>query len=170
MGPPSAGPQVGLFSFPFPVPSLCSSAHGRRTGDARKTLFIARLAYDATERDVEKAFDVYGRVRQVLIVRAPSGRPRGYAFIEYEDERAMRKAYKDGDGTRVRGRRVLVDVERGRTMDDWRPRRLGGGLGKTRADKPKQDKKSRKRGREPDPFAPPAPYRRSREPDRGRRR
>jgi hypothetical protein len=30
---------------------------------------------------------------------------------------------------KVDSRRVVVDVERGRTVPNWRPRRLGGGLG-----------------------------------------
>jgi len=38
-------------------------------------------------------------------------------------------AYKDADGLKLEGRRILVDVERGRTVDDWKPTRLGGGLG-----------------------------------------
>merc|ERR1712224_531109 len=37
-----------------------------------------------------------------------------------------------GDGLKINGRRVLVDVERGRTVRGWLPRRLGGGLGGTR--------------------------------------
>lgn len=41
-------------------------------------------------------------------------------------------AYKHGDGRKIEGRRVLVDVERGRTVKGWLPRRLGGGLGDTR--------------------------------------
>ena len=41
-------------------------------------------------------------------------------------------AYKQADGRKIEGRRVLVDVERGRTVPNWRPRRLGGGLGTTR--------------------------------------
>ena len=57
---------------------------------------------------------------------------RGYAFIEFEREADMRAAYKRGDGRKIDGRRVLVDVERGRTVRNWRPRRLGGGLGATR--------------------------------------
>merc|ERR1711892_848707 len=36
------------------------------------------------------------------------------------------------DGKKIDGRRVLVDVERGRTVKGWLPRRLGGGLGGTR--------------------------------------
>ena len=34
-------------------------------------------------------------------------------------------AYKQSDGKKIDGRRVLVDVERGRTVKGWRPRRLG---------------------------------------------
>jgi len=41
-------------------------------------------------------------------------------------------AYKHADGKKIDGRRVLVDVERSRTVKGWRPRRLGGGLGGTR--------------------------------------
>ncbi|KHJ45086.1 hypothetical protein D918_04897 [Trichuris suis] len=41
-------------------------------------------------------------------------------------------AYKHADGRKIDGRRVLVDVERGRTVKGWLPRRLGGGLGDTR--------------------------------------
>ncbi|KAK2088890.1 U1 small nuclear ribonucleoprotein 70 kDa [Saguinus oedipus] len=33
-------------------------------------------------------------------------------------------AYKHADGKKIDGRRVLVDVERGRTVKGWRPRRL----------------------------------------------
>jgi U1 small nuclear ribonucleoprotein len=44
----------------------------------------------------------------------------------------MRAAYKDGEGLKIDGRRILVDVERGRTVKNWRPRRFGGGLGTVR--------------------------------------
>jgi U1 small nuclear ribonucleoprotein len=61
-----------------------------------------------------------------------SKKPRGYAFIEYQHTRDMKNAYKQADGRKIDNRRVLVDVERGRTVPNWRPRRLGGGLGSTR--------------------------------------
>lgn len=38
-------------------------------------------------------------------------------------------AYKESDGLHIMGKRILVDVERGRTVRGWKPRRLGGGLG-----------------------------------------
>ncbi|KDQ53119.1 hypothetical protein JAAARDRAFT_435566 [Jaapia argillacea MUCL 33604] len=41
----------------------------------------------------------------------------------------MKAAYKESDGLHIMGKRILVDVERGRTVRGWKPRRLGGGLG-----------------------------------------
>ncbi len=52
-------------------------------------------------------------------MRACAGKSRGYAFIEYEDKKDMKEAYKTADGRKIEGRRVLVDVERGRTVESW---------------------------------------------------
>lgn len=38
-------------------------------------------------------------------------------------------AYKDAEGLVILGKKIIVDVERGRTVRGWKPRRLGGGLG-----------------------------------------
>lgn len=48
-----------------------------------------------------------------------TGKPRGYAFIEYENKNDMKQAYKLADGKKIEGRRILVDVERGRTVPGW---------------------------------------------------
>jgi U1 small nuclear ribonucleoprotein 70kDa len=48
-----------------------------------------------------------------------AGKARGYAFIEYQDKKDMKEAYKTADGRKIEGRRVLVDVERGRTVESW---------------------------------------------------
>ncbi|KAF4339585.1 U1 small nuclear ribonucleo [Fusarium beomiforme] len=89
-------------------------------GDAFKTLMVARLSYDADERDLEKEFGRYGPIERIRIVtdthahEKPNKKKkphRGYAFVVFEREKDMR------------------DVERGRTVKGWKPRRLGGGLG-----------------------------------------
>lgn len=59
---------------------------------------------------------------------------------------SLTEAYKRADGKKVDGRRLLVDVERGRTVKGWLPRRLGGGLGNTRKGGP--DENTRYSGRE----------------------
>ncbi|KAF9000758.1 hypothetical protein BDQ17DRAFT_1359495 [Cyathus striatus] len=98
-------------------------------GDPYKTLFISRLHKTATEADLRREFEGYGTIERVRVVRDKKGRSRGYAFIVYERERDMKAAYKDSDGLQIMGKRILVDVERGRTVRGWKPRRLGGGLG-----------------------------------------
>ncbi|XP_063712693.1 U1 small nuclear ribonucleoprotein 70 kDa-like [Symsagittifera roscoffensis] len=102
------------------------------TSDSFKTLFVARLNFDTSESKLRREFEHYGPIRKIKIVHDLDGKPRGYAFIEYEHERDMRSAYKHADGKKIDGRRVLVDVERARTVEGWLPRRLGGGLGNTR--------------------------------------
>ena len=69
----------------------------------------------------------------------------------------MKTAYKHADGLRLDGKRIVVDMERGRTVSTFKPRRLGGGLGDTRKTKPKKVK--------PPPAPPPRRF--GGGPDRG---
>mmetsp|Transcript_31780 Transcript_31780/g.46742 ORF Transcript_31780/g.46742 Transcript_31780/m.46742 type:complete len:438 (+) Transcript_31780:169-1482(+) len=112
------------------------------------TLFVGRLAYEVTERKLLREFESFGPVKDLKIVYDETGgnsnedgvagggdgtkKSRGYAFVEYEHEDDMKRAYRNADGMRVEGRCVIVDVERGHTVLNWCPRRLGGGLGGTR--------------------------------------
>jgi len=103
-------------------------------GDAYKTLFVARISFDVSEKKLRREFERFGTIKKIVMIKDKDGQFRGYCFIQYESEKCMRDAYKRGDGTKINGRRVLVDVERGRTVRGWKPRRLGGGLGETRAE------------------------------------
>jgi len=102
-------------------------------GDAYKTLFVARVSFDVSEKKLRREFERFGPIKKITMIKDNEGQFRGYCFIQYESEKCMRDAYKRGDGTKLNGRRVLVDVERGRTVRGWKPRKLGGGLGETRA-------------------------------------
>eukprot|EP00954_Amorphochlora_amoebiformis_P027379 1385167-Amorphochlora_amoeboformis.AAC.4 len=117
---------------------------------ALKTLFVARLNYDITEADLKKEFEYYGPVVKCHLVTDKKGRSRGYGFVEFESSRNLKEAYKDADGRKVNKRRILVDVERGRTVKNWTPRRLGGGLGGTR--KGGKEVNQRFSGREPPDY------------------
>lgn len=79
----------------------------------------------------------------------------------------MRAAWKDADAKKINGRRIVVDVERGRTVEGWRPRRLGGGLGRTRVAGP--DKNQRTSGRDNRLHSEGRRKERSRSPDHRRR-
>ncbi|CAG8957228.1 hypothetical protein HYFRA_00009430 [Hymenoscyphus fraxineus] len=107
-------------------------------GDAFKTLIVARLSYEATEQDIEAEFGRFGAIERIRIVvdthqdekpNKKKKKHRGYAFVVYEREKDMRAALESCDGIRIKDRRIKVDVERGRTVKLWKPRRFGGGLG-----------------------------------------
>ncbi|KAF6839745.1 U1 small nuclear ribonucleoprotein [Colletotrichum plurivorum] len=107
-------------------------------GDAFKTLIVARLSYEANEQDLEREFGRFGPIERIRIIadthahekpRKKKKAHRGYAFVVFEREKDMRAALDACDGIRIKDRRIKVDVERGRTVKGWVPRRLGGGLG-----------------------------------------
>jgi U1 small nuclear ribonucleoprotein len=101
-------------------------------GDAYKTLFVGRLSYDTTEKKLQREFGAHGTVKSIHLIQDKEGNSRGYAFVEFEKEEDMRIAYKQMDGKKIDGHKILVDVERGRTVRNWVPRKYGGGLGDTR--------------------------------------
>jgi len=96
------------------------------------TLFVGRLAYEVTETKLLREMEAFGPVRDIKLVTDKEGKSKGYAFVEYENEEDMKRAYRSTDGMKLEGRDIVVDVERGHTVPTWLPRRLGGGLGGTR--------------------------------------
>ena len=114
----------------FPLSIDDPAADEEICGDPYKTLFIGRIPLDVTPEELIREFSIYGQLERVrLVTDEKTGKSKGYAFLVYERERDMKAAYKDADGMKIHGKRLLIDVERGRTVKGWKPRRLGGGLG-----------------------------------------
>ncbi|KAJ2539190.1 hypothetical protein EV175_006375 [Coemansia sp. RSA 1933] len=121
------------------------------TQDPYKTIIVARLNYDTTEKQLRDEFGGFGGIVAIKMANDMEGNFCGYAFIEFEHEADMRDAYRNADGIRILGRRIVVDVERGRTVKGWLPRRFGGGLGGTRIGDKNQNQ------RDPGRFDPSVP-------------
>jgi U1 small nuclear ribonucleoprotein 70kDa len=85
------------------------------TENAYLTIFIGRLSYETTEKKLRRELEIFGPIKQVCIVMdSMTGKSRGYGFIEFENETDMALALKKMEGKKIDGRRVVVDVERGR--------------------------------------------------------
>lgn len=116
---------------------LCSSAglydpsgDPKLIGDPYCTLFVGRLSHLTTEHTLRQAMNKFGRVKNLRLVRhIVTGASRGYAFVEFETEREMRRAYKDAHHSLIDDYEVIVDYNRQQLMPGWIPRRLGGGFG-----------------------------------------
>lgn len=128
----------------------------KSTSDPYKTLFISNINYETSEKKVKREFDQYGEIKRIRLIKDTEGKPRGYGFIEYEHKKDMVNAYKNTESIKIDGRRLIVDIERGRTFLNFTPRKFGGGIGKTRKnrysesrsrsrDRKKKSKKDKKR-------------------------
>ncbi|CAL5063416.1 unnamed protein product [Urochloa decumbens] len=113
--------QAGLYD-PFGDP--------KATGDPYCTVFVGRLSRQTDDDTLREAMSRYGSVKSMRLVRdIVTGASRGYAFVEYETDREMRRAYQDAHHSIIDGSEVIVDYYRQQLMPGWIPRRLGGGLG-----------------------------------------
>ncbi|GME78974.1 unnamed protein product [Ambrosiozyma monospora] len=100
------------------------------TGDPYKTVFIGRLDYNIDEIELNKKFSMFGEVEHVRVVRdKTSQKSKGYAFAVYKNKQEAQLAFQRGNGMIINDRKIVVDVERGRVVKNWKPRRLAGGLG-----------------------------------------
>ena len=90
-------------------------------------IYVGNLPFSATEDDVRRVFEEHGAVEGVdLISDRETGRPRGFGFVEMNDEDAQ-TAISALDGKDMDGRPLRVNEARPRE-----PRSFGGGGGGSR--------------------------------------
>jgi len=89
-----------------------------------KTIYVGNLPFSSTSNDVSDMFAPYGSVHSVnLINDRETGRPRGFGFVEMDDEHAL-AAIEALNGTEVGGRSLRINEARGREdRGDRRPPR-----------------------------------------------
>jgi len=91
------------------------------------SIYVGNLAHAATEDDVREAFEAYGKVASVSIIKdRETGRPRGFAFVEMSDATEANEAISQMNLKEIKGRAVTVNEARPKTE---RPPRRGGGGG-----------------------------------------
>ncbi len=84
-----------------------------------KNLYVGNLPWSATEQEVRDTFAAHGEVISVkLIEDRETGRPRGFGFVEMDDQGAL-DAIENLDGTDFGGRNIKVNEARPR---ESRPR------------------------------------------------
>jgi cleavage stimulation factor subunit 2 len=73
-------------------------------------IFVGNLAFSTTEEQLHQAFSEIGRVIKVRMVHdLETGKPRGFAFIEFEDPQAALSAIRNMNDYELNGRRIRVN-------------------------------------------------------------
>lgn len=73
----------------------------------RHDIFVGNLAFNTTEEQLHQAFSELGRIIKVrMVTDQETGKPRGFAFIEFEDPQAALSAIRNMNDYELNGRRL----------------------------------------------------------------
>jgi RNA recognition motif-containing protein len=89
-------------------------------------IYVGNLSYEITEEDLKQAFEGFGQVVSVNIIKDRySGESRGFGFVEMSDKAEAQSAINDLNDKELKGRTLSVSEARPRSES----RRGGGGRG-----------------------------------------
>ena len=85
-------------------------------------IFVGNLPYSASDQDLADLVAPYGEVARASVIKdRESGRPRGFGFVEMNNDDEGRAAIRALNGTQFGGRAL--------TVNEARPREEGRGGG-----------------------------------------
>jgi cold-inducible RNA-binding protein len=100
---------------------LAAAGTTRRRAISNK-VFVGNLSFDVTREELIEAFGAAGRVVDAKVpTDRETGRPRGFAFVEFEDEDAARRCIEQMNGRDLKGRALRINEAENRP-----PRPVGG--------------------------------------------
>ncbi|KAI6046529.1 hypothetical protein EDC04DRAFT_1479943 [Pisolithus marmoratus] len=93
-----------------------------KQSSATNVLFVGNLSFNATEDSLWETFGEHGDVKSVRIpTDRETGRPKGFAYVEFSDGEAAKKAHEALQGFEFDGRTLRLDFSQ--------PRDAAGGRG-----------------------------------------
>jgi len=98
-----------------------------------KNIYVGNLDYNVTEDELRTAFEAYGKVDNVTVLRdRETGQPRGFGFVEMSNDEEAQKAITGTNGTQLGGRNISVNEARPKTERGGGGFSRGGGGGRRR--------------------------------------
>jgi RNA recognition motif-containing protein len=89
-------------------------------------LYVGNLSFDTTEAELREAFEPFGAIVDVTIVRDHNTeRSRGFGFVTLSNAAEGKAAIEGLHGTKLQGRNLTVNEARPR--EDRPPGQSGGG-------------------------------------------
>jgi len=93
-----------------------------------KNIFVGNLSFGATEDSIRAAFEAYGTVDRVSVVKdRETGQSRGFGFVEMNDDEEANRAINGLNGKELSGRAMNVNEARPKQEHGGGNRGSGGG-------------------------------------------
>ena len=86
-------------------------------------IFVGNLAFTATKEDVQKLFEPFGAVANVVIMERKKGKSRGYGFVDMPNEEEKNKAIAALHGKEFMWRVIEVSVVIPKAKGEFRPKK-----------------------------------------------
>ena len=91
-------------------------------------IYVGNLSYEVTEEDLQKAFEGFGQIDSVKIIKDNySGRSKGFGFVEMPDNTEAQSAIDDLNDKELKGRTLKINKARPRTENRGGRGGFGGG-------------------------------------------
>ncbi|GJQ24556.1 RNA-binding protein [Candidatus Brocadia sapporoensis] len=91
-------------------------------------IFVGNLSRDVTEDDLQKAFEAFGQVKSVKVIKDLfSGESKGFGFVEMQAKAEAQSAINGLNGKELKGRALNVNEARPRPEGGRGGGRFGGG-------------------------------------------
>jgi len=96
-------------------------------------IYVGNMSYTVTEEDLKNAFEAFGQVASVSIIRDKfSNQSKGFGFVEMPSKEEAQAAISGMNGKDLKGRTLNVNEARPRSDD-----RRGGGSGRRPGGRPR---------------------------------
>jgi RNA recognition motif-containing protein len=84
--------------------------------ELRMNIYVGNLSHEATEEDLRQAFEAFGQVESVKIIKDRySGESRGFGFLEMPAKAEANSAIEGLNGKELKGQRLTVSEARPRS-------------------------------------------------------
>ena len=84
--------------------------------DIRMNIYVGNLSYEVTEEDLKKAFEIFGEVDTVKVIKDNyTGRSKGFGFVEMSAKAEAQSAIEGLNGKDLKGRSLNVSEARPRS-------------------------------------------------------
>ena len=93
-------------------------------------IYVGNLSYEVTEEDLKEAFEVFGEVETVKVLKDyDTGRSKGFGFVEMSNNADAQSAINGLNDKELKGRTLKVNTARPRTENRGGRGRSGGRRG-----------------------------------------